>query len=371
MKSKVKLFSLPPSSFILFKVSDTGIGMTPEQMDKLFQEFTQADASTTRKYSGTGLGLAISRRFCQMMGGEIRVSSELGKGSTFIVRLPISVFEHQVASSIINLDSLADLTASVVVPETADLVLVIDDDPTVLDLMRRFLNKEGFRVEIAAGGESGLRLAKELRPSAITLDVMMPGMDGWAVLTALKADPDLAHIPVVMVTMVDEKNLGYALGASDYLTKPIDRGRLVAILNKYRCSRPLCTVLLVEDDPPTREMMRRMLEKENWQVVEAENGQVALERVKVKKPELILLDLMMPEMDGFQFITVLRQTPEWRTIPIVVVTAMNLTEKERQQLNGSVIQILQKGAYTRDQLLSEVRDLVTTCVQPVESSGGS
>jgi CheY-like chemotaxis protein len=278
------------------------------------------------------------------------------------------VAEHQFDSGI-SLDSLADLTAPTVVPESADLILIIDDDPTVLDLMRRFLNKEGFRVEIATGGEAGLRLAKELRPSAITLDVMMPGMDGWAVLTALKANPELAHIPVVMVTMVDEKNLGYALGASDYLTKPIDRSRLVAILNKYRCSRPLCTVLLVEDDPPTREMMRRMLEKENWQVIEAENGRIALEQVNVKAPELILLDLMMPEMDGFQFITVLRQTPEWRTIPIVVVTAMNLTEKDRQQLNGSVIQILQKGAYTRDQLLSEVRDLVTICIQPVKGSG--
>lgn len=196
----------------------------------------------------------------------------------------------------------------------------------------------------------------------------MPGMDGWAVLTALKANAELAHIPVIMLTMVDEKNLGYALGASDYLTKPIDRSRLLTILNKYRCNLPLCTVLLVEDDVLTREMMRRMLEKENWQVVEAENGRRALEQVHVKMPELILLDLMMPEMDGFQFVTELRQTPEWRTIPIVVVTAMNISEKERHQLNGSVIQILQKGAYTRDQLLAEVRELVITQIQPV--SGG-
>ena len=351
--------------WLVFGVSDTGIGMTSAQMEKLFQEFTQADTSTTRKYGGTGLGLTISRRFCQMMGGEIEVESEPGQGSTFTVWLPVQVVEpkaDEVVSGEVERSGLVGASPD------SDLVLVVDDDPVARDLMQRYLSKEGFRVQLASNGEAGLRLAKELRPAAITLDVMMPGLDGWAVLTALKADPDLADIPVVMMTMVDDKNLGYALGASDYLTKPIERDRLAVILNKYRCNRPKCSVLLVEDDELAREMMRRILEKEGWQVAEAQNGRVGLEQVTECQPELILLDLMMPEMDGFQFLTQLRQIPGGQTIPVVIVTAMNLTEKERQQLNGYVTQILQKGAYSREELLEQVRDLVTTYIQPARTS---
>jgi CheY-like chemotaxis protein len=241
-----------------------------------------------------------------------------------------------------------------------DTILVIDDDPTARDLMQRFLRKEGFHVETASSGEAGLRLAREVGPAAITLDVMMPGMDGWAVLTALKSDPELAQIPVVMLTMVDDKNLGYALGAADYLTKPIDRTQLVTILDRYRCQRASCQVLIVEDDQPTREIMRRMLQKEGWSVVEAENGRVALQQLTEHRPELIFLDLMMPEMDGFEFIAELRQTPDWRSIPIIVVTAMDLTLEDRLKLNGCVSRILQKGAYSREELLGEVRELVIT-----------
>ena len=351
--------------WLVFGVSDTGIGMTSAQMEKLFQEFTQADTSTTRKYGGTGLGLTISRRFCQMMGGEIEVESEPGQGSTFTVWLPVQVIKPK-ADEVMR-GEVEHIGVAEASPDS-DLVLVVDDDPVARDLMQRYLSKEGFRVQLASNGEAGLRLAKELRPAAITLDVMMPGLDGWAVLTALKADPDLADIPVVMLTMVDDKNLGYALGASDYLTKPIERDRLMTILNKYRCDRPKCSVLLVEDDELAREMMKRILEKEGWQVAEAQNGRVGLEQVTECQPELILLDLMMPEMDGFQFLTQLRQIPGGQAIPVVIVTAMNLTEKERQQLNGYVSQILQKGAYSREELLEQVRGLVTTYIQPARTS---
>ena len=186
-------------------------------------------------------------------------------------------------------------------------MLVIDDDPTVHDLVQRFLNKEGLNMIAARSGEEGIRLAKELHPAVITLDVLMPGMDGWAVLTELKADPALSEIPVIMLTIMDEKQMGYALGAADYLTKPIDWDRLVAILQRYECARPPCPLLVVEDDPVMRDMLRRRLEKEDWTVIEAENGRVALERMTERQPELILLDLMMPEMDGFQFLDEIRQ----------------------------------------------------------------
>ncbi|MGH7340554.1 MAG: response regulator, partial [Candidatus Rokuibacteriota bacterium] len=326
-----------------------------EQLAKLFGAFSQADAATTRKYGGTGLGLALSRRLCRMMGGDITVESESGRGSTFTIRLPAVV---------------ADVVERVEEPATpspaADrgsaglgTVLVIDDEAAVRDLMQRFLAREGFRVVTTSGGEEGLRRARELRPDAITLDVMMPGMDGWAVLSALKADPDVADIPVVMLTIVDDKNLGYALGASDYLTKPIDRERLVTVLRQHRRDRP---VLVVDDDVELRQLLRRMLEPEGYTVVEAENGRVALERLRDLSPSVVLLDLMMPEMDGFEFVAEFRRHEPWRSIPIVVITARDLSRDDHERLNGYVQRILQKGVYAREQLLGEVRELVAASV---------
>jgi CheY-like chemotaxis protein len=330
--------------------------MNAEQVARLFEVFTQADPSTTRRFGGTGLGLAISRRFCQMMGGDISVHSEPGRGSTFIIRLPAQVTQgpHD------HLNTEAAEPPAEPAGRGQRTVLVIDDDPDTRELMRRHLAREGFRAEAARSGEEGLRLAKLLHPVAITLDVMMPGMDGWAVLSALKADPALRDIPVVMVTMVSEKNLGYALGAADYLTKPVERERLSQVLGRYRCQSPPCPVLLVEDDPETRQMMRAMLTKEGWVVSEAENGQVALLRVKENRPSLILLDLMMPEMDGFEFVTRLRQRPEWRDLPVVVLTAKDITVEDRRRLNGYVERILLKGGQGRDELMDEVRRLVAS-----------
>jgi len=335
-----------------FSVSDTGIGMTPEQLARLFEAFSQADAATTRKYGGTGLGLALSRRLCRMMGGDVTARSEADRGSTFTIRLPVQVAEPAA-------EAPAPITVSERVQPGIGTVLVIDDEAAVRDLMQRFLTKEGFRVAVAAGGEEGVRRARELRPDAITLDVMMPGMDGWAVLSVLKADPDVADIPVVMLTIVDDKNLGYALGASDYLTKPIDRDRLVTVLKQHRRDRP---VLVVDDDVDLRRLLRRMLEPEGYTVMEAENGRVALDRLWDTTPGLILLDLMMPEMDGFEFVAQFRGHEPWRTIPIVVITAKDLSREDRDRLNGYVQKILQKGTASREQLLAEVRELVTTSV---------
>jgi CheY-like chemotaxis protein len=353
-------------------------------MSKVFHAFTQADASTTRKYGGTGLGLAITRHFCQMMGGDITVQSELGKGSSFIICLPaeVTLATEQDAERSPNgptgtvayqeNQSFTSPSAQLPKPETSSeiaTVLVIDDDATVRDLMARYLMREGFHIETATTGDEGLRRAKELLPDAITLDVLLPNMNGWEVLTALKADPELADIPVIVMSIVDDKNTGFRLGATDYLTKPIDYKRLTRLLHQYRPSADAALlpfvgqVLVVEDDATTREMFRRMLEKEGWKVVEAENGRYALECLAVAPPDLILLDLMMPEMDGFQFLMILRQHDEWCSLPVIVVTAMELTSADRLQLNGYVEQILQKGSFNRDDLLREVRDLVLSWVQ--------
>jgi signal transduction histidine kinase/DNA-binding response OmpR family regulator/HAMP domain-containing protein len=343
-------------AWMTFRVRDTGIGMTPEQVQKLFQAFAQADAATTRQYGGTGLGLAISRRFCQMMGGDITVESEAGKGSTFTLRLPAEVSEASAVPAVPK-------TVPTPAPERGKTVLVIDDDPTVRDLMTRFLTTEGLHVVTATGGEEGLRLARELQPHVITLDVIMPGMDGWTVLRTLKDDPEVADIPVLMVTVVDNQRMGYVLGAADYMTKPIDRARLSALLRKYRPQASPGRALVVEDDPASREILVRLLENEGWSVTQAENGRVALEHMAATQPELILLDLLMPEMDGFGFVRELRKVETWRTIPVVVVTSKDLTEEDHLQLNGHVRMILEKGAHSCTELLREVLDFATTGLQ--------
>jgi signal transduction histidine kinase/DNA-binding response OmpR family regulator len=341
-----------PVSRFAFHVSDTGIGMTPEQINKLFQAFTQADASTSRKYGGTGLGLVISRKFCQMMGGDITVRSESGKGSTFTAILP-RVVEDGTAQT----QFFTKPTASISASSNGPCVLVIDDDAAARDLMQRSLAKDGFRVEVAADGPAGLALAHRIKPAVITLDVMMPHMDGWSVLNALKADPTTADIPVIMLTMVDDRQMGFALGAADYFTKPIDFTRLHQVLGKYRPASASPMVLVIEDDASTREMLRRTLEKEGWRVIEAANGRAGLTELEKHLPslDLVLLDLMMPEMDGFEFMESLRRSAQPPRVPVIVITAKDLTGQDRRRLNGGVERIIQKGAATREQLLAEVR----------------
>jgi CheY-like chemotaxis protein len=304
-----------------------------------------------------------------MMGGDLTVVSQLGQGSTFTISLPAEV--REIPAEATGSAGLRPQAPGQPPPSpTAPLVLVVDDDASARDLLERSLTREGFRVQVATGGAQAVELARALRPQVITLDVMMPGIDGWAVLTTLKADPLTAPIPVVMVTIVEDKNMGIALGAADYVTKPIDWTRLAAVMKPYRRSGAPRRVLVVEDEPAAREMLRRTLEREGWQVAEAENGRVGLARLETEVPHVILLDLMMPEMDGFEFMVALRQRPEWQKLPVLVVTAKDLTEEDRRRLNGNVIQILQKGAYSKEELLREVRHLIALAarLQPDQST---
>jgi signal transduction histidine kinase/CheY-like chemotaxis protein len=349
--------------WIVFRVADTGIGMSPEQMGRLFQDFTQADSSTTRKYGGTGLGLAISRRFCRMMGGDITVESEPGRGSTFTIRIPAVVDEAAPGAGTGAANPPVGAQTTSRAPRRAlPQVLVVDDDPTVRELMERHLTKEGFEVLTAAGGVDGLAQARRAHPAAITLDVMMPDIDGWTVLAAVKGDPMLADIPVVLVTIVDDRQRGYALGATDYLVKPVDRRRLVESLRAL-CDVAVGRILLVEDDEATRTTIRQMLEREGWEVAEAENGRVALERLAGGLPDAIVLDLLMPEMDGFEFVAELRSRAEWRKLPVLVVTAMELSEDDHRRLNGEVERVIRKSGQPRDELLREVGAALADCVE--------
>ncbi len=339
-----------PGDTITYRVTDTGIGMTKEQSRKLFQPFVQADASTSKKYGGTGLGLAITKHFAEMMGGGINMDSEPGKGTSFTITLPAVIAEDRK-------EDTADLerrTGEWSTQPSSATVLVIDDEPTARDMIGRILSKEGYRVLVAANGADGLRMAGEAKPDVITLDIMMAGMDGWSVLSQLKADPITAGIPVVVLTIIDERNLSHALGASDYLTKPLDRDRLIEVLRRVRFENLERTVLLVEDDPAARKLMRKLFEKEGWTVSEAENGRLGLEALDRHKPGLVLLDLMMPEMDGFEFVEHLRKRGDSPSIPVVVVTAKDLTEADRARLRGTVEKVIQKGDQSRE-VVNEVR----------------
>jgi signal transduction histidine kinase/DNA-binding response OmpR family regulator len=348
--------------WIVLRVSDSGIGMSEEQIGRLFQDFTQADASTTRRFGGTGLGLALTRRFCQMMGGDVTVRSEPQKGSVFTVKLPAHVREARGDGA--GRPTWAPPRGGRAEDGGDDYVLIIDDDPDQRELLERFLTREGFTVRTAASGDEGLALARQRRPEAVTLDVVMPGMDGWQVLQHLKADDRLHDVPVIMLTMVDDPERGFSLGAADFATKPVDRQRLSSILRKCVPRAGQRTVLMVEDDPAARVMTRNILIKEGWKVVEAENGRVALERMAEERPSVILLDLMMPEMDGFEFADRVGRNPEWRNIPIVVVTARELSARERSRLNGYVETILQKADGTHGELLARVRELLDDFAVP-------
>lgn len=350
---------------ILFEVTDTGIGMTQEQISRLFQSFTQADSSTTRKYGGTGLGLTITRRFAEMMGGIVGVKSTPGQGSTFSIWLPVATplpvtEQHDPPGQ--DILPLAP-PASPLMPT----ILVVDDDPASRELLRHFLTNEGFQVASATAGDDALRTAHALEPAAIVLNVLMPRDDGLQVLEAFKNEPLVADIPLIMLSMFEDQQIGYALGASDYLTKPLDRDRLLAVLGRYRQIGRSGSILVVDDDQDCRDLLRRTLERDGWEIDEAENGRVALSCATKRRPDLILLDLTMPEMDGFAFVSALPQHIGSHNIPIIVLTALDLSAADRRRLAGSVETVLQKGAHSREALLARVRDLVTETVQRVES----
>ena len=332
-----------------FVVVDTGIGMTQAQVDKVFQPFTQADEKTTRKFGGTGLGLTITKMFSEMMGGAIGLESEEGKGTTFTVTIPVRVVEKKNESK-----GLEDEVTT----DSGYTILVIDDDPNAQDMMKKFLEKQKYDIIQATNGEEGLQLAAKHRPDLITLDVMMPEMDGWEVLAALQANDDTKNIPVIMLTMANEPDIGYSLGATDYLTKPVDWGRLSEILKNHEIESGSQSILIVEDDETTREMLTKSLESNDYKVRTAHNGKEGLEKVKKGKPGLILLDLMMPEMDGFEFSEKLRQNKEWLDIPVVVITAKDLTKEDHARLSGNVETIMQKGSYSKKELMDEVSEKI-------------
>jgi signal transduction histidine kinase/CheY-like chemotaxis protein len=340
-EGRVELEVRPAGSEISFIVSDTGIGMTEEQQGRLFQAFSQADASTSRQYGGTGLGLAITKHFCEMLGGRITVESTLGQGSTFTIALPDRGHTAPV------------IAAAPEGAEHAALVMIVDDDPNARDLLAATARREGYRVIEATDGETALALAREWHPDVVTLDVLMPRMDGWAVMTALKSDPELAEIPVIIVTMLADRGIAVSLGAAEFLTKPVDRARLAATIRQHVYGSGV--VLVVDDEDESRRLAQRHLDKLGWEVAEAEDGAGALQWLSHNpRPAMILLDLLMPGMNGFAFLEQIAKHAEWRGIPIVILTAMPLDAAERELLAGRTREVIAKGADDLAQVLRRI-----------------
>jgi len=337
----------PTGPTVCFKVADTGIGMTEAQLGQLFKAFSQADTTTTKRFGGTGLGLAITKHFCLILGGDVTVESEPGKGSSFTITLPDRTAEEAAAS-------LAPRVAKAA--EGAATILVVDDDPAALDLLSMSLGKEGYRVIPARSGEEALQQARLHRPRVITLDVLMPHMDGWSVLMALKADPALRDIPVIMVTVLKERGMAFSLGAAEFMTKPVDRAGLAAMLQRYCGTVTGATVLVVDDDSGSRNATRRVLEKLGLKGAEVGNGLEALQWLEDNPaPALILLDLMMPVMDGFGFLEEFERRPALRAIPVVVLTGKRLTSEEAALLTGRTQRVMTKEATSGTELGAAIR----------------
>jgi PAS domain S-box-containing protein len=354
--------------WISFQVADTGIGISKDQLGQVFEAFVQAENSTTRKYGGTGLGLTLTKRFCELLGGKLLAESQPGMGSKFTLLLPAQIDKPLLEPEVVVARNRANVgDADRPIESGSDTVLVVDDDPAMLDLFGRFLEGEGFLVVTASSGEEGLARARDLHPTAIVLDVMLPIMDGWDVLRAIKQDTAIADVPVVMVSTLDDHQMGYALGVSDYLTKPIDRHQLLTILEKYR-TPVVAAILVVDDDPDVAKFLREQTRDAGWEIVGVENGREALRWLSTQRPSLILLDLFMPEMDGFAFVTQLQRHEEWDLIPIIVLTAKDVTAEERLRLNGSVERILRKGDFDQTELLQALRRYIRRTVPAEKTS---
>src|SRR5438094_796611 len=339
-----------------FAVTDTGIGIAPADQTTIFTEFHQVDHGPGRKHEGTGLGLALTKRFAALHGGGVRVSSDVDRGSVFTLSLPLRAVERpapqpaQVAAS--NGHS------------GGPLVLVVEDDPAAAELLTRQLLEAGYRTELARTGTEALEKARSLKPAAITLDIILPEIDGWEVITRLKSDEATSGIPIVVVSVVDNPELGMSLGAIDYFVKPVDGRDLVQRLNQYHVEhspgreKEQIRVLVVDDEPANRNWLAKTLEPEGFTVVPASGGREAIELAKSIKPDFVLLDLMMPEVTGFDVVEALRADEATRDVPIMVVTATNLTEADRRLLNGRVSQILSRGAVANSDIVGLLRRVV-------------
>ncbi|QPJ65598.1 MAG: response regulator [Candidatus Nitrohelix vancouverensis] len=369
VRIKVWQEKLGDEEFVNFEVSDSGIGIDPEKIDSLFLEFVQADSSTTRKYGGTGLGLPITKRLSELLGGKIRAVSELGKGAKFTATLPLRATSPTItpgASSKKSEDDIAEISENIEIwddtlddgSDARERVVAFEEDDVTRGLLKRLVEREGFKVEAAANAEAGLDMIRRHKPLAVALALQGHKLDGWDVLRRLKEDSTMATIPVLALSEEDNIDRATEMGVAAYFRKPVDWEQYISLLNHYRALEKNATILVVEDDEPNRETLQRILSQSGWKVLQAVDGPSALEMIEAEKPALVLLDLMLPEMNGFEVLENIRSCKGCESIPTLILTAKDLTEKERLFLRGKTSGVLKKGHYTKNELLSEIGKLL-------------
>ncbi|TMF01966.1 MAG: response regulator [Chloroflexi bacterium] len=349
---------------VVFRVEDTGVGLAPSQLARVWERFYQAESSATRRFGGAGLGLSIVRRLAELHGGRVEVASAgVGRGSTFAVYLPAAAAGEKPQS----IAPVAPSPAHAGPPQppppnaAAPLVLVVEDDVHVSTVLRTYLEADGYRVEVVMDGQEAIQAARELLPFAITLDISLPKLDGWSVLNALKRESTTADIPVVIVSIVDNRDFGLVLGATDYLVKPIDHERLRNALRGLVTpgSPDDGSVLIVDDDAALREVLSCLLAEDGWRVATAADGEAALAAVEQHKPSAVVLDLMMPRVDGFEVLQTLRRRPSTQDLPVIVVTAKDLTDEDRERLARNAQRVIIKQAVPLEELREEIRGILT------------
>ncbi|MDP6852361.1 MAG: response regulator [Candidatus Marinimicrobia bacterium] len=341
------------SHFLVLKVKDYGIGVPKEKMKAIFEPFTQGNEADNSKIKGTGLGLTISKAYSELLGGYIHVESQEGKGSTFTSYILQDVYAKKDNQKTID-EAVETPIEGNGHPEGQGRILVIDDDKVFLDLVNRKLTKDGYSVYTANNGEKGLLKAKKLIPDIIILDIIMPDIDGWTVYQNLKRIPLLSKIPVIIVTIGDYEKMAKDFGVVDFLAKPINWKMLNKLLGKYKVHGKSKHILVVDDDSTTRIILKKMLLKDGWEVDEASNGEEAFEKVQINKPELILLDLLMPVMDGFEFLKLMKANEKYDNVPVIVITSKDLTADDYSFLTANVDKVIQKGDYTRKQIVDKI-----------------
>jgi len=341
-------------------VWDTGVGISVDDQQRIFEEFQQVGQGLAGKTEGTGLGLTLAKKFVELHGGTIWVESALGHGSTFTFTLPVVGAVRHVSLLAGQEDLVGDGVQAAEPASLRPLVLVVEDDPKGADLLRIYLSEAGYTVDVARDGAEGLEKTRQLVPAAVVLDILLPKLDGWAFITQVKADPVTRVVPIIIVSIIDQKGKGFALGAADYLIKPVQKDDLLRTLSTFNLTAKVQTapvkILAIDDDPKALELLAAVLEPEGFRVLRADGGEAGIELARVEQPDLIILDLLMPEVSGFDVLDRLAESSVTQRLPVILFTLKQLTAEEQQRVQGRVACLAQKEAFNQKEFVDLVKE---------------